>query len=216
MVDTTGSEVRPAAEPAEVPELDEMDVLAALATSEAEVARAWGDDPEEQPRKGQAPKDEAKPVLKLGQKVPNRSEDDVVGAATTVIKRGTPEFDALEKNENPDIVFKDEEKTGADLMMTARLKTGLDALAALVRKEWPDLKLRVTEAWDEDAEHRKNSIHYEARAADLTVSDRDRKKLGRLAQLAVDAGLDWVFYEDASHVHVSAKKDPPKGDGDEQ
>lgn len=30
--------------------------------------------------------------LQIGDKVPNKSERDVIGAATTVIKRGTPEF----------------------------------------------------------------------------------------------------------------------------
>lgn len=145
--------------------------------------------------------------LKLGEKVPNTPEAGAVGPATTKITRNSAEFQKLVKNLNPDIVFKDEEHDSSDRMMTVTLKAGLDRLAALVKTEWPTLKLRVTEAWDDRSEHGPNSIHYEARAADLTTSDLDRAKYGRLARLAVDAGIGWVFYENAQHVHVSVKKD---------
>jgi hypothetical protein len=148
----------------------------------------------------------AKPALTLGQKVPSKNETDVVGAIAGKIVRGTPDFAALEKNTNADIEFKDEEGTDADRMMTVKLRDKLAALAPLVKAEWPGKKLRVTEAWDESNEHAASSTHYEGRAADLTVSDKDSAKLGRLGQLAVDAGLDWVFYENSAHVHVSMKK----------
>ncbi len=142
----------------------------------------------------------------MSQKVPDKSETDAVGAATAKILRDTPEYAALEKNENADIVFKDEEGTGADRMMTPALRVKLDALAALVKAEWPGTLLRVTEAWDEDSEHSANSSHNEGRGVDLTTSDKDGKKLGRLGALAVQAGFDWVFYEDSAHVHASVKK----------
>ncbi|NMH88791.1 D-alanyl-D-alanine carboxypeptidase family protein [Flavivirga algicola] len=148
-----------------------------------------------------------KKVLKLREHVPNEKEYDVVGKISGKILRGTPEFDTLVKNENDKIVFKDEEGTGADHYMTSKMSQKLDRLADLVIEEWgAPIKLRVTEAWDEDNEHASNSIHYEGRGADITTSDRDSNKLGRLAGLAVLAGFDWVFYEDNSHVHVSMKK----------
>jgi len=148
----------------------------------------------------------AKPSLVLGQTVPSKKESVVVGAITAKVVRGTAEFGALVENKNPNIVFKDEEGTGADRMMTPRLQAKLSDLADLVMKEWPGKKLRVTEAWDENNEHTAGSIHYEGRAADITVSDVDSGKLGRLGQLACDAGLDFVWYENAAHVHVSVTR----------
>ncbi|MGO7033775.1 hypothetical protein ACCT19_23120, partial [Rhizobium ruizarguesonis] len=124
--------------------------------------------------------------LKLGEKVPKQSEVSVCGPIIKKIKRGDSEFATLVENLNGDIEFKDEEGTGADRMMSARLRDGLDRLAAHVGAEWPGVKLRVTEAWDENNEHHGASLHYEGRAADLTASPRDGDKLGRLGQLAVD------------------------------
>lgn len=144
--------------------------------------------------------------LKLGQKVPNLRESDAVGSVETRIVRGTPAFARLVQNNNPAIIFKDEEATGADCMMSVRLKEKLDSLASAVTREWTGVKLRVTEAWDEDGEHGAVSIHYEGRAADLTTSDQDSGKLGRLGRLAVEAGLDWVYFENSLHVHASVKK----------
>ena len=143
--------------------------------------------------------------LHLGEHIPISSEAATVGAATNKIRRGTPEFLALVENNNPDISFKDEEGTGADRIMTRRLKTRLDVLAGFVKAEWPGTILRVTEAWDEDDEHGANSVHYEGRAADLTTWPIDNSKLGRLGRLAVRAGFDWVFYENAAHIHVSLR-----------
>lgn len=143
--------------------------------------------------------------LVLGQKVPNATETATSGAITKKIKRTDPEFAQLVSNTNTKIVFKDEEGTGADRMMSSNLQGRLDALADLVAAEWSGTKLRITEAWDENNEHTGDSLHYEGRAADITTDPQDGTKLGRLGRLAVDAGCDWVYFEDSSHIHVSVK-----------
>ncbi|MBN2193386.1 MAG: hypothetical protein JW751_11270 [Polyangiaceae bacterium] len=141
-------------------------------------------------------------VLRLGDHRPRASEIETVGTPDEPVRRDTPAFGRLVQLTHDRIVVKDEERTGADRWMTPRLRARLLMLAERVRREWPGVELRVTEAWDEDAEHGRRSLHYEGRAADLTTSDLDLRKLGRLAGLAVEVGLDWVFYEE-NHVHVS-------------
>jgi hypothetical protein len=143
-------------------------------------------------------------VLRVREYFPKLPETEAAGSIERRIVRGGPGFSRLVRSDSELIVFKDEEKTGADRMMSPELRARLLTLARLVKREWPELELRVTEAWDEDGELGKGSLHYVGRAVDVTTSDVDATRLGRLAGLAIEAGFDWV-YREQSHVHASLR-----------
>jgi hypothetical protein len=141
----------------------------------------------------------------VGDSFPKRSEAAVSGRLQAPVTRRDHGFRKLVESRDTRIVFKNEEKSGADRVMTRALSKRLSDLARRVEREWPGVQLRVTEAWDEEREHGKRSLHYAGRAADVTTTDLDSNKLGRLASLAVESRFDWVYYENRSPVHVSVK-----------
>lgn len=144
--------------------------------------------------------------LRMGRQVPPIRERDAIGAIRSRITRTDPGFTRLVRAEGYGVVFKDEENSGADHRMTRRLQQRLFELNRRTVQQWPGVHVRVTEAWDENGEHGPRSAHYEGRAADLTTSDMDSSKLGRLAWLAVQSGFDWVYYENRTHIHVSVRR----------
>ena len=144
--------------------------------------------------------------LRVGQRFPDQAENEVVGGVVGRVRRGEPRWQRFTACQSANVLFKDEERDGSDRYMTYRLCELTTRLGKSVAREWPGLSLRITEAWDDDGEHGRASLHYEGRAADLTTSDSDSTRLGRLARLAVDAGMDWVYFENRNHVHVSVRR----------
>lgn len=138
---------------------------------------------------------------KDGQKWPGENESKYSGPARQTAS-GKTLNDCINKSQEGLPIFKFEEGNYTDVKATKSLCNAIIKLNSLVIKEWPGKVLRITEAYDQDHEHTKYSLHTEGRAVDMTISDKDNNKLGRLAYLATKSGFKWVYYE-RNHVHAS-------------
>lgn len=95
--------------------------------------------------------------------------------------------------------------TENDHLVHRDILPALIRLNALVLQEGATLKIQ--DAYREEGIHAPASLHREGRALDLTA---DGMSLARLAQLAVQAGFDWVYYESpkggGAHIHASVAR----------
>ncbi|GEM_PF-5525024 len=198
-----------------LPNLEDGDVLHALAGLSRQAAAKKPKAAPPMPAKSEPPAPApdpapAKPVLGAGQAWPNKEPGGTVGPFFGPVLRGSPAFEALVQNDNPAIRFRTSDKSGSDRMMTPPMKAALDALATSVAAEWPGASLRVLQGWDEDPALAKTPAMQEGRGAELGVAKADAGRLGRLAALATKAGFDWVAHVDGSHVAVAVAAAPAK------
>lgn len=117
------------------------------------------------------------------------------------------------------LIVKDEEAPqfkGSDYYMSARTRTCVKELASQVfRATNGKVIIRITEAYsdrkDGDKPHERGSLHYQGQAVDVTaVAVRSRalvpSELGRIGYFAWRSGCDFVWFEDASHLHVGIQE----------
>ncbi|MFY8273209.1 hypothetical protein AAEU32_03660 [Pseudoalteromonas sp. SSDWG2] len=143
-------------------------------------------------------------IFANGQKWPVDSEAQASGAALMSVDQAT--LADVVNMCGASIAIKFEEGDCSDAKMTARAKDKIVTLANKVNDQWGGaVKLRITEAWDNNNEHSNYSLHYEGRAIDITTDDMDVIKYARLAGLAAEVGFDFVYLE-GNHVHVSVKR----------
>eukprot|EP00058_Branchiostoma_floridae_P013821 XP_002599309.1 hypothetical protein BRAFLDRAFT_117369 [Branchiostoma floridae] len=99
----------------------------------------------------------------------------------------------------------------ADRVMSKALLDHLRTVQRMVQDEFSGVKLKVLEAWDEPhagattGDHPAGSLHYEGRAAKLTLSDGDAAKLPRLAAFCICDGAGYVENK-GDHILVAVQK----------
>ncbi len=144
------------------------------------------------------------------------TQTEVTGPMICRIERDSCAYHYLIGDLNPAIIYKQEEEppyNREDILMHPAMILPLSRLSKLVIEEWGGaVNLRVTDAYDSLLEHdlnqseakRKQSLHFEGRAIDLTTSPIDINLYPRLCALAHCAGFDWVQNE-GDHCHAAVK-----------
>ncbi|XP_046559439.1 uncharacterized protein LOC124268503 [Haliotis rubra] len=170
---------------------------------------------------------------------PPLTQDQVCGGMTDGVVRGSSLFNKFEVLEGTDIVFAAEESELCELTPSTcslcnnhstsicasryvipRLARAITKLSHLVKTEWANATLVVLAAWDEpspafpDGHHGNSSLHYEGRAAVVTLSGVpaantvDNTIFDRLGSQCVCSGFDYVsINRELAVVHVAIKKD---------
>ena len=155
-------------------------------------------------------------TLAPGQAVPAEDETSVVGPVRTAPGCGM-QAGTIQTVNDPNVVY----DTANARRMITRLSTRLGRLAAMVAEQAADgmdfaigTKLRVLRAYEEAPQGTTvATTHHEGRGADVTLTGTfTSEQLGFLGNLAVGAGLDWVFFQpatasEAAHIHVSVVPD---------
>ncbi|XP_019614930.1 PREDICTED: uncharacterized protein LOC109462776 isoform X2 [Branchiostoma belcheri] len=99
----------------------------------------------------------------------------------------------------------------ADRVMTKSMLDLLRKVQKMVKDEFTGVKLKVLEAWDEphagatEGDQPAESLHFEGRAAKLTLTDGDTSKLPQLAKNAICAGANFVEHK-GDHIFVAVRK----------
>ncbi|XP_046553264.1 uncharacterized protein LOC124262764 [Haliotis rubra] len=169
---------------------------------------------------------------------PPLTQGQVCGEMTDRVERGSSLFNKFEVLEGTDIVFAAEESALCELTpsacsvcnnhsasncssryVTPCLARAITKLSHMVKIEWTKATLIVLAAWDEpspafpEGHHGNSSLHYEGRAAVVTVTGVpatntvDNTTFDRLGSLCVCSGFDYVsINRDLAVVHVAMKE----------
>jgi len=171
-------------------------------------------------------------AIELGTHSPPYKESRVCGYSKINFQPNTYEYDAsLIYYENPMILFKGDATTtypnsnwggleyqdprdNPNHYMDPRLIAPLESLVNKIVERDPYIRVRITSAFRLPGNFEySRSLHHTGMALDLTLYDTYSKRkayetYGMLAELCVEAGFCWVYYEDRYHVHVSMATNP--------
>jgi hypothetical protein len=118
----------------------------------------------------------------------------------------------ITKNISSSIIFANSSVDSSPQIMTAGLSSALDRLTVSVTSFFGlQYKLVIVAAYaisPPNIEPSFPSLHYEGRAANLTLSPTPTiTQLGQLANLATTSGFSWVFFATTTYIHVSVVPD---------
>jgi hypothetical protein len=153
-------------------------------------------------------------ALAFGQRVPDVSEEEASGAIFDFVRPGCPSYaDLVTLQASATLAFASSTATSTPNRMSSRLARALQTLASTVRTSFGgEARLLVLRAYETPpAVASTATLHHEGRAADLDVANVPASfqgdALARLGSLAVQAGFDYVAYDQEGHISVSVIRD---------